>query len=474
MASNFSWLVGGNIISGAASFFSTIYLARVLEVAAFGLLNFAQAFLAYLLLMVDSGLSVFGMREIAREKEKVGIIFTNLLALRLLIALFIFLFACIILLWLPLPNYLRLFFGATFSIVLYRALNTEWVFQGMEKMKYVAFAKVSLSLLSLFLIFLLIRSSSDLVKVPIIQSLCGLSVSIFFLGWLCLKFLNFRLDYLSPKNWVNYFILSLPLGASMILIQIYANLDTIMLGFLKTPAVVGYYNAAYKIFYIFVGFFATWQATALPVVSRKIKENKQEALQFLEKYLKINLLATMPLIVLAFLSSPLLIRLIFGPSYSPAALALRILIWDLIAIVIGSTYGVTILIPAGLFNAFLASVSTGAIVNIIFNFLLIPKYSFVGAALATILAEVSAVFVSFFLAKKVFVLDLIKPLRNATIFTLGATIAYGAINYGAARLSLSFLNQIFALILFVIVYLILLLICEKHFIFSFVEEILRK
>lgn len=473
MAKNFSWLLTGNIISGLINFLMIVYLARVLGSAAFGLLQFAMAFLVYLVLLVDSGLSLLGTREIAMEKERAGDISLNIFAVRLLIALVIFFISSIILFSTPLSAEMRLLFFATFLFVFYRAFNADWVFQGLEKMEYIALSKVLFSVLSFILIIFLVKGAGDLVKVPIVQFVFGIAVSITFL-LLLFKYLvpvNFRL--LHPGLWSGYFFQALPLGASIILIQIYNNLDTIMLGFMDKPSVVGYYNAAYKIFYVFVGLFATWQSTAIPVVSKRISGDLPRAKAFLEKYLRLTLLAVLPAVILTFLASPMIINLVFGSEYLEAALALRILIWALMALIVGSIYGVTILIPAGYFNAFFAAVALGAVVNIILNFILIPPFSFCGAAVATIIAEISAGTLAIYLSRRVLYLGLIRNLIKPFFISLFSLIPFGIIYLLFFPMS-EFIRVLLGCLAFVLFYLLALLVMERDFIFEFVREIIGR
>ena len=147
MAKNFSWLSIGDIVGRGLNFLAILYIARVLGVVAFGLLNFAQAFQAYLLIIVDSGLSILATREIAKSKEKAGAISINIMAVRLIIALMVFALAVFILYFVPLSWEMRWLFIGTFLYVFYHAINSDWAFQGLEKMEYVAVSKILYSAL---------------------------------------------------------------------------------------------------------------------------------------------------------------------------------------------------------------------------------------------------------------------------------------------------------------------------------------
>jgi len=473
IAKNFSWLLVGNVISGLINFFSIIYIARVLGAAAFGMLQFAQAFLLYLVVIVDSGLSTFGTREIAQKRNQVEKISMNIFSLRLVIAFVVFCLSFFILLMVPVSPTIRMLFIITFLFVFYRALNTDWVFQGLEKMEYVAVSKLLFSVTTFLFIVLFVRSPGDLVTVPMIRFIFGLLISIVFLLIIFKRFFSFNLRLISVRSWPNAFLLAIPLGISIVLLQIYDNLDTIMLGIMDTPAVVGIYNAAYRVFYLFAGVFSLWLATVLPVICKRMSEDIDWTKLFCEKFMRLTLLLTIPVTVLVCFSSSLFISLFFGNQYVDAIPALRYLIWALIPLAISNTYGSLVLIPAGLFNRFLASVGAGALANIVMNFILIPRFSYVGAAVATIVAQIIAGIIAYYFAQKVFRLHLIKYLIKPVAISLLSSIAF--------FLAYSFLagqNTVMQLVVsnlaFSAVAGILILLLEYEFIAGFVREIIKK
>jgi len=471
VAKNISWLTAGNLASGLANFLAVIYVARVLGAADFGQLQFAMAFLSYLALLVDSGLSMFGMREIARSRQRAGSISLNLFLLRFAIALFVYLAAAAALFVVPLPAALRWLFLTVFLLLFNRALNADWVFQGLERMEFIGLAKFTAAAGSLVLIFLLVRSPADLLRVPLVQAVSGILVSAMVVGLLFQRLARSALSELSVSEWPRYLIAALPLGASLIMIQIYNNLDTIMLGFMSSREVVGYYNAAYQVFYVFVGLFYIWLSVAMPVMNRRFKDDLAGAERFITKYARLTALGFVPLIVLTFITAGPLIRLVFGAAYAPASAALAILIWNLFSVVFGSIFGALILIPAGRFNRYFYAVLAGAAVNFVFNFILIPPFSFYGAALATLLAEGTAASLLLFYAREVITLSVIGGVLRALALSLAGALACLLVFYLGGALP-AFARLLAGAAAFAAVYCAAVLALERRFIFGFVREIL--
>ncbi|MFH1541827.1 MAG: flippase [bacterium] len=472
IAKNVSWLFAGNTINGILAFAMTIYIARTLGASSFGLFQFAQAFLAYLLLLVDSGLSILGTKEISTKKENAGSIALNFLSVRVLVGIILVIISIILLLFLPLSIEIRYLFIATFLFVFYRALNADWVFQGLEQMKYISFAKIFYTFLSFIYILILVKGPGDLIKVPLILTICGIISSLFFCGVLFKWFIKAKLQDFTPSLWTSYFIKALPLGASIMMMQIYTNLDTIMLGFMARSEDVGYYNAAYKIFFMMIGIFGIWQAAAIPVMNKRMSHDPVSARLFLEKYSHLTLIGFVPLILLVFLTAPQIISLAFGANYAPAGMALSILVWALLPTYLASNFGVMTLIPAGKYYEFLVAVTIGAGVNIVFNFILIPRFGFSGAAVATIIAETFVLLMLFYYSLRIMRIKLLANTLRPAMAMIVATLVFFILNHSAVFASL-YLKTAIAAVGFILSYLAIILLAEKEFIFGFLNEIKR-
>ncbi|OGC04057.1 hypothetical protein A2276_05510 [candidate division WOR-1 bacterium RIFOXYA12_FULL_43_27] len=461
MAKNFSWLSAGDIVGRGLNFFAMIYIARVIGVAAFGLFNFAFAFFVYLELIVDSGLTILGTRDIASKKSHPEVISINIFLLRLSAAFFVFIVSTVILYLLPLTFTIRMLFVMTFLSIFYRALNSDWVFAGLEKMEFIAFSKILFGTLFLGMVILFIKSPEGFVFIPVLYFLSGMLTSLVFLVLLFSRFIAVRFKHLEPSNWWKYFLDAVPVGASLILVQIYHNLDTIMLGFMSDPEAVGYYNAAYKLFSAIVGFLLLWQATAFPVVSGKFVQGRVAAEDFLNKYIKLTFLALVPLIFMVIILSSAMVHLFFGSSYAPSVFALQILISSLILVALSGLYGHLVLIPSGMNMEFLWAVGFGAFVNIILNSFFIPYWDFVGAAFATILSEAVVVVILFYFVCRVIKINIVKNAFSSVLISIPVFCVISFFNLPSVGFAL----------LFLCLYLAVVWVLERNFIINFYGKI---
>lgn len=463
----------GKTAAKLTEFVVLVYLARTLTVSGFGIFSFAQALLLYLLIIVDGGTSILGVKEVAGHKGREAFVVSNIFFLRSLAAAAIFALAALVLWALNISLAMKLFLLATFAQVFPRAFNAEWVYQGLERMGMMSLSKVMEQLICAGLVLALVHGFKDLFAVPLLQLISSAAVALVFTAVLWRTFVPFRWRDLDRGSWGRYLKASIPLGMSFIFIQVYYNLDIIMLGFMKSHEIVGWYNAVYKLFFVFLGSMGVFSAAVFPLVVKKFAAGKTAATRFLDKYLRLMLLGAFPAVCLGIICSATAVRLIYGGSYLPGVLALKILLLNLLVIAVSGVYGTLVLLPAEKNNEFMISVGAGALCNFILNLILIPAFSLAGAAAATLITELIVAGLFFHWARREVQLDwwpyLVKP-------AFASAIAFGAVillfNFFRA-------NSLFALLgsmsIFSFLYLLLIgLMGEKNFLVGFVRELVRR
>lgn len=176
----------------------------------------------------------------------------------------------------------------------------------------------------------------------------------------------------------------LGLGAS-----IYGKIDIVMLRYLKNFDAVGLYGAAYKFMDIAVLFAGLFLAAIFPVLSvlYNDKAKKQAFLDFFNSCLRISFSSALLIALFFIFAAPELFKFFFPGSFDPSILALRILIIAQALTFLSMLFNSLIIIQNRERMA-LYIVMVSAAANIGLNFFLIPKFSFYGAAWATVVAEI--------------------------------------------------------------------------------------
>ena len=90
-----------------------------------------------------------------------------------------------------------------------------------------------------------------------------------------------------------------------------------------------------------------------------------------------------------------------GKQYLPALSAMVVIMPTILLIGISNVTGMQILVPLGLEKYTIISTVIGAIVDVILNSLLIPQYGAMGAAVGTLIAEVSVLIVQIYFLRKI-------------------------------------------------------------------------
>ena len=182
--------------------------------------------------------------------------------------------------------------------------------------------------------------------------------------------------------------------AMSIATTVYTNMDNVMLGFLKGTTENGYYDAAVKIKNILVGVVASLGTVLLPRMSYYVERGEREAFaKVTERALRFVFLISMPLCVYFILFARPSIYLLSGKAFEASILPMQLIMPTLVFIGLTNIMGIQILVPTGREKQVLYSEIVGAGVNIVANSMLIPQMGAAGAAIGTVMAEISVLVV---------------------------------------------------------------------------------
>lgn len=192
-------------------------------------------------------------------------------------------------------------------------------------------------------------------------------------------------------SWRNLLRQALPIGISLIMIRIIYNIDTVMLGFMRSDVEIGYYNAAYKIILPLIMVGVVYLDAIFPVLSNYYKTSLDSFTKLQNYTTKLMVAVALPLTMGGTILAKPIMNLVYGPKYDNGVIAFQLLIWVAALIYINSIYA------RGLWacnkqNQFLKIITVQAVSNIGLNFILISYWGIVGAAISTISAEILAFF----------------------------------------------------------------------------------
>lgn len=365
------------------------YITRCLGPELYGTINFALAIVTYFSLIVVFGLSIFGMREIAKNKEskeKISQVFIRIQSILLFNLIIVTIVYVFIISKSNLHYDYKLYYILYFQIFA-ESINSDWVFRGLQKYATVTKIYILIKLLNLILIFVFVQGKVDFYIYAIITVTCLIIQSLLFLIE-SRKLIDFRIKYLYG---IFFFIREniksiMYLFAANISTQIYVNIDIIMIGIIKGNLEVGYYTAATKIIRVLIAILTASGPIMLTKISGDYNSG-QNIKKTLKKSFAFNYMLSIPVTIGGFLIANDLIYLFLGNEFEPAIITFKVLIF--LPLIISSTYFITaqILIPLGMDKLFFWATLITSVCNFLINLVLIPLLGGNGAAISTIIAE---------------------------------------------------------------------------------------
>ncbi len=385
---NILYLFSGDVASRVIGFAATAYLARVLGIDNFGLINLGMAVLTYGLIVGNSGLNLLGTREIASNTEKSDLLVGRIFGTRLLLSTIVYLIAVFM---------VALFINSkeTGEIILIyllflfpSALLLDWFFQGRNQMHAIAIGRFVAMLSYLIFVLIFVRNTNDTILTAWGWMIGGVANALFL--WLVFKQNNYQLQF-QWKNWKIRSLLnrSLPLGLSSLISQVVIQFPFIYLGWLATKSEVGLYGAAFRLNVLLLIFDRVFYTVFYPVISRCAQQTPDRLNEMVNRVLKIIVVAALSIGMLAFFSANFLITIVFGDDYLNAVPLFQILVGYFALTLTNSVIGFT-LVGMSYEKAFTRSFVWGMVAFFIGIFLLPSLLDTAGVVSALILYQLIA------------------------------------------------------------------------------------
>jgi PST family polysaccharide transporter len=386
---NFSSLTALQLINYVFPIITFPYLVRVLGVEKFGLLSFAQSFVAYFTLLTNYGFYLTGIQQIAikrEDKEECGKILASIIGAKIfLMIVSFFILSLIVFSFRKFRQDYTLYYFC-FAMVLVETFTPYWFFRGIEKMRYITiFTAISKAFYTAG-IFLFVRRSEQVYLVPLISATSTLLVDIEAFRVIYLKF-NYKFVIPMIKDIVYQLKDGFTIFMSQVAINLYTTSNTFILGILTANTYVGYYAAAQKILSIVLSLISLVQQTLYPYANRLVATQKENAKVFFQKLTKIAGISGLIISLLLFIFAPLLVKIILGSGYLPSITTIRILSLLPFLVILSSVFGILIMLPMGYKAEFMKILWGASIINITFALILVPKLKHNGTAISATITE---------------------------------------------------------------------------------------
>ena len=397
---NTFWLMLAEGISKGLAFFLTILIARYLGAEGYGVFSFAFAFVALFAVLADFGLSTLTIREVARDKSLARKYIDNIAVIKLILGLITFGFIIGIIQFLgKIPEVKTLvYLAGIWAIIQNFTQFFQSIFRAFEKMQYEALSKIIYSIF-LFLIAGFVLWQNLGIKLLISSYIvAGVIAFIFTLFLVRKKFTKFWIE-IDFGFWKRLLKEAWPFALTFIFAALYFRTDIIMLSIMQNDVAVGLYSAAKNILEGLGIITLIVCTTVYPIFSKYYIKSKKKLYSFFKKTWKYSITFNVILVFFLYLLAPLIIKTLYGVEFTPSIDVMYIFL--LTHILTFSNTLINYLINAANQQRLAAKfIGISLLINIFLNFLLIPNYSYNGAAFATLLSDLFITFFFFNIIKR--------------------------------------------------------------------------
>lgn len=406
---NTAWIMGERFFRMLVVFLVGIFVARYLGPKKLGILNYAISFVGLFTELATLGLDRISVRELVKSNYSKDTLLGTLFWLRLIGATLILLLIGIIINFMPDDPSTKIIVLLISTTLLLQPFNViDFYFQAKVLLKFVVFARTfQLIITSICKIaFVLIKAPLMWFAIVSIIDVLSLSMGLIFffirtsphLATLTvLKKFNHQLACnLLKESW--------PLIISGIVVSVYMKIDQVMLKEMLNSTAVGLYSVAVRLSETWYFIPALLLQSVFPaIVSLREKKSAYYTVRLQQLH---DLLTTLAFIIAIFMTlfAREIIEFLFGPQFNESAMILMVHIWSGLFIFPGNIRANLIILEKKQKVALIFR-TIGAILNIILNLILIPKYGPIGAAWATLISY----------ALPVYLVSFIDPLIKETI-----------------------------------------------------------
>ena len=361
------------------------YASRILMPEGIGKVNFANSFIEYFLMIAVLGINNYAAREAAKirdDRRALSLFSREILGINAVstVTAYILLVTSLFIVGETAPYRILLIICST--KILFTTLGMEWLFMAEEEFSYVTVRQAAFQVLSLALLFSLVRTPDDYYIYAAIGVFANVGSNVFNFIY-SRRFIN--LLEKGGLHFARHIRPVLTFFGTSVASKINNALDSVMLGFMVGDAAVGFYSAALKLSRMVIELITSSITTIMPRSSYYVAEKRMDEYRdMVSKVFRTELFFALPATAgLLILCRPLM--LIFsGERYLPAIPSMQILSIGIVANCTSTFFNHVILTPNRKEKYILVAQIIGAVANILLNAVLIPRYGVLGASLATV------------------------------------------------------------------------------------------
>ncbi len=372
------------------------YISRVLLPEGTGKVAFATSLISYFTMFAQLGIPTYGIRACAKvrdDRQQLTQTAQELLIINVAMAVLAYIALAVCLLFIPKLREERALYIVMSTTILLTSIGMEWLYKALEQYTYITIRSVVFKFIGLVFTLLLVKSESDYVIYGGV-SIFALSASYLLNLVHAKKYIDFKpLHHYHFRRHLKAVFVFFAMSCAT---TIYTHLDTLMLGFMKTDADVGFYNAAVKIRTVLIQLVTSLGAVLLPRSTYYIAKGEMDKFyEMTKKAVNFVVVIAVPMTVYFILFAEESVYFLSGEAYGGAVVPMQIIMPTLLLVGITNILGMQMLVPLGKEKTVLYSEIAGAVVVLMVNVTLIPLLASTGAAIGALAAETTVLVVQY-------------------------------------------------------------------------------
>lgn len=471
ITSNYIFNLIFQILSTLVPLITTPYLSRILGAEGTGIYSYTFSITTYFLLFGMLGSSLYAQREIAYVQDNIkqrSKIFWEIIIIRIItLSISMLIFYLIYGMKGSYAIYYRIFLLEFIATM----IDTGWFFQGIEEFKKIILRGTIIKLVTIILVFTIIKNPDDLAKYILIYVISTMLGVLALLPYLKKYVIKIQFKELNIKKHIKpILILLIPQIAS----QIYTLIDRVMIGnILNDMAEVGYYEQTQKIIRLLIMVITSLGTIMLPRIANDFaKGNEDKIKKYIQKSFNFVFAVAIPMTIGIILVSNEFVPIFYGKGYDKVVILLKLLSPLIILIGLTNVLGIQYLLPTKKQKEYNIAIIAGAIINIFANLICIHYFNSIGACIATLIAELSIFMIElYYVRKKLNFKEYIKISKNYLISCIFMILICSLLtNINISNI----LKLILKPICGGIIYLITLFILKDEFLMNFMNKFIKK
>jgi O-antigen/teichoic acid export membrane protein len=396
---NFIYTLSYQVLAVIVPLITTPYISRVLAPENIGIISYTTSICNYFLLIGNLGMATYAQLEIAKHRESKhdtsSLFFEINIARTTTMAIAIILY----MIFISLTGEYKLMYWFLSANLIASLIDCSWFYQGLEEFKKVTIRNVAVKILSIVLIFTLVKDSGDSYIYVLI--LYGSTIAANAYLWVGLK------KYIEKVNFKELKIIRHFKGCGVYFIPTIATILSVsigktLLGYMGGSNLEnGFFEQAFKIQFIIIAIPSSLNLVMRPRMAYLMSNNQVDEVSrrmiysirfilFIMVAISFGLIGTADNIVPWFL----------GPGWDKVSILLQIFSICILFTSVSLCFSELYYLPYNKVSSLSAILYVGTAVNIIVNIILIPKYLSIGATIATVVSQFVVMALLLFFSRK--------------------------------------------------------------------------